>query len=53
MKPATFPTIGPREEREYIAAARLRVKTHGAQFKRAIRLKAVAAVQGVKGPKVQ
>ena len=51
MKPVEFPTIGPREEREYIAAGKKRRATHGAAFKRAIRLKAGAAGQGMKGPK--
>lgn len=51
MIPARFPTIGPREERQYIAAARKRRATHGAAFKRAIRLKAANAGRGMKGPK--
>jgi hypothetical protein len=38
MKPASFPTIGPREEREYIAAARKRRPVRRAEVAKAIRL---------------
>jgi hypothetical protein len=48
MKPALFPTIGPREEREYIAAARKRRPVRRAEVAHAIRL-AEARVRSKEG----